>query len=77
VRGLDAGERFNISPERWFDAPLPNEAKLSLPGLALASATSSAALFTPRAGLTTSRLGTEATIVIGLKSFSTSKGSLA
>jgi hypothetical protein len=24
---------FSISPDRWFDAPLPNDAKLSAPGL--------------------------------------------
>ena len=68
---------FSISPERWFDAPLPNDAKLSCPGLLRASATSSAALFTPRAGWTTSRFGTEAISVIGLKSRSASNGSLA
>jgi len=31
----------NASPTRWFEVPLPNDAKFSAPGLARASATSS------------------------------------
>ncbi len=32
---------LNISPVRWIRLPTPEEAKVSLPGLALASATKS------------------------------------
>ncbi|RYY93548.1 MAG: hypothetical protein EOO24_26570, partial [Comamonadaceae bacterium] len=55
------------SPERWMLLPLPDEPMFSLPGLPLASAVSSATLFTGTEGLTTSTLGTAPTLAMGMK----------
>ena len=44
----------SISPAKWVPLPTPAEEKLSWPGLAFAAATSSATVFTPRDGGTTS-----------------------
>jgi hypothetical protein len=64
---------LNSSPDRWIEVPLPELAKFSLPGLALAtrarSCTELMPYFCALAGLSTSTLGTPATSVIGTKSF--------
>jgi hypothetical protein len=62
------------SPDRWFDVPWPKDAKSSLPGCDLARATSSFTFFAGTSGCTTRMFGTEATSVIGAKSFSASNG---
>ena len=48
--------------------PLPLEAKLSVPGFALAAAISSLTLAMPRRGLMTRMLGLSASSAIGVKS---------
>ena len=63
---------LSSSPDRWLDVPLPNEPKFSFPGLAFAKAISSRADFAGSSGLTTSRLGTDAVRVMGLKSLTAS-----
>jgi hypothetical protein len=56
----------NSSPDMCTDWPRPDDANDSLPGLAFASATSSATVFAGTAGFTTSTLGLEITEVIGV-----------
>jgi hypothetical protein len=56
----------------WF----PTQAKVYLPGLAFTSATSSGTVFAGMSGLTTKMLGTCHNMLIGVKSFSASNGSL-
>jgi len=59
---------LNSSPERCCDVPLPLDAKLYLPGLALSSAINSRTSFAGNSGLTTSMFGTRTISVIGAKS---------
>jgi len=60
----------NTSPARWMDVPLPAEAYVSLPGSRRAwASTSLTDLSLLRAGLTTSTLGTSASRLTGVKSF--------
>ena len=47
----------NRSAARWEAEPMPAEAKFSLPGLALATATRSATVFHPFDGAATSTVG--------------------
>ena len=63
---------LNSSPARCGRPPTPAEAKLSLPGCAFASATSSSILFAGTLLATTSISGTVTTRVIGAKSRATS-----
>ena len=69
--------RLNNSPERCPVLPVPADAKVSWPGLALASATSSFTLFAGNEGVTASRLTAMPSGVMGLKSRTGSYGSLA
>ena len=48
------------SPARWLVEPLPDDPQNSVPGFALARATSSVTLPTPTDGCTASTIGTEA-----------------
>ena len=60
----------NSSPARWIDVPLPAEAKVTLPGSALACAITSATVFAfDWAALVTSTLGTTASRETGAKFF--------
>ena len=68
---------FSISPQRCGLVPEPPEPKKYLPGLAFTRATSSGTVFTGKAGLVTKMLGTDHSMLIGVKSFSASNGSLA
>ena len=61
----------------WPSEPVPGEAKVYLPGLALASATNSCMVLAGTLGCTTKTLGTLITLVMGAKSFTASYGSLA
>ena len=66
---------FNKSPAMCSEEPMPPMAKLSLPGLALARVSSDFKSAAGTAGLPTSRLGTVAIMLMGVKSSSGSKGS--
>ncbi len=72
---------LNSSPARWIEVPLPLDAMLILPGLALAYLMKSGTLLMPRlrafSVCITITLGTPATIVIGTKSLIGSYGSLS
>src|SRR5688572_25156090 len=68
---------LNSSPDRWIEVPLPLEAKLMVPGLDLATATSSGTVFAGTDGCATSTFGTPATSTIGAKSFAASYGIFA
>lgn len=57
--------------------PAPPDAKVYLPGLALARATSSGIVVAGISGLTTRTFGTNHSMLIGVKSFSASNGSLS
>ena len=59
---------LNISAARCDEPPVPLEAKLSVPGLALANWTSSLIDFTGTAGWTTTTSGADAIRLIGAKS---------
>ena len=59
---------LNITPNRCCEDPGPPEPKLSLPGLDLASATSSCAVFAGDEAGTTRKLGTVYTSATGAKS---------
>ncbi len=59
----------NNSPARWVDVPAPDEAKVRFFSSFLSSATSSATVFTPRLGSTSSTFGRKATSATGSKSF--------
>ena len=61
---------LNSSPARCDEVPLPAEQKLSVPGLATASATSSDTVFTGIVGELTSTSGAEVISVTGARSFS-------
>ena len=63
---------LNISPAMWKPLPLLAEAKLSLPGCALASAISSSTFFAGTAGFTTSTNGPVASMLTGSKSLTVS-----
>ena len=63
---------LNSSPARCGRLPGPEEAKLSLPGCFLASATSSSMFLAGTFSATTSISGTLATSVTGARSFSVS-----
>lgn len=65
----------NSMPARWLAPPVPEMAKFTVPGLALASATSSRTLLAGNAGLAASRCGEYATSTTGAKSFTGSNGS--
>ena len=65
---------LNSSPERCWVVPTPAEPKVSLPGCARASATSSATLFAGTSSLTTRTLAVKQSCVIGAKSFTGSNG---
>src|SRR4029079_7266367 len=65
---------LNSSPDRWIDVPLPDDAKLSLPGFAFAYAISSCTDLNGNDGLTTSTFGTPATRITGAKSLTWSYG---
>src|SRR5450830_486342 len=62
------------SPVRCVEDPAPDEVKFSLPGLALAHATSSAILLTGSDAVTTTTLVTAPTSVTGAKSLIGSYG---
>ena len=57
------------SPERCATPPAPEDAKLSVPGFALASAISSCTFFAGTAALATSTTGMSATMLTGARSF--------
>ena len=63
-----------FSDARWTWLPTPAEPKLTLPGLALASAISSLTLLIAEDSGTTTSIGPLATLVIGARSFCVSKG---
>ena len=65
----------NNSPARWPEVALPEDEKLIVPGLALASAISSRTLFAGSEGLATRMLLRITPIEIGVKSLIGSKGS--
>ena len=67
---LTPAMELKSSAERCVDWPLPEEAKLSVPGFALASAISSATFFAGRAGLTTITSGPLVSCETGTKSLS-------
>src|SRR5205085_8594180 len=62
----------NSSAERWSEEPLPEEAKLTLPGVFFRCASSSATLLSGELIGTTSTLGACTATVIGSRSFSAS-----
>ena len=72
---------LNSSPAMWMEVPLPLDAMLNLPGLALAWRTKSAAVWmlslVAFSAFITITLGTPATRVTGAKSFCGSKGILS
>ena len=72
MRAID----LNSSPARCWVVPTPAEAKVSVPGCARASATSSLTLFAGTSLLTTKMLGVKQSWVIGAKSLTGSNGSL-
>ncbi|MNN96838.1 hypothetical protein D3C81_2158870 [compost metagenome] len=59
---------LNISPDRWMDEPLPEDAKVMPMGVSLANLMYSGRLCTGRLGLTTSKLGILAMSPMGSKS---------
>ena len=61
------------SPARWLTVPVPDDAKLSLPGCALASAINSLTDFAGTAGCTRTISGTIAVCTTGEKSRTGSK----
>ena len=65
---------LNSSTARCDEVPLPNEAKLSLPGLALASATSWLTVLASKLGCAISTWFTRATSETGVKSLIGSQG---
>jgi len=67
---------LNISPSRWGALPLLDEANDSFPGLALAYATTSNTDFIGRSALIVMTIGSSATSMIGVKSFTGSYGRL-
>src|SRR5215467_2483332 len=67
----------NCSPARWGWVPVPPDAKLYLPGLALINATSSSTLLGGSEGCTERTAGDLTAIVIGAKSLTGSNGSLS
>jgi hypothetical protein len=66
----------NSMPASCGAPPMPEIAKLSLPGYALASATSSLTFLTSTSGLTASTCGEYDTITTGVKSLAGLNGSL-
>ena len=66
---------LNSSPDMCGAPPVPLEANVSLPGLALPYAMSSFTLFTGSLGLTTSTSGTTCVRITGSKLFTVSYGS--
>src|SRR5215212_11585862 len=66
----------NITPARWLDEPIPAEDMFSLPGCALASATSSFTVLAGNDGCATSTASAFTMLDTASKSFSTSKGRL-
>ena len=60
----------------WPSEPVPGEAKVYLPGWALARAMNSFMVLAGTLGWTTNTLGTLITLVMGVKSFLASYGSL-
>jgi hypothetical protein len=69
--------RAKVSPTMCDDEPVPNEPKLSLPGLAFAWAMNSFRLLAGNSGLTTSTRYDRQICETGSKSFSGSYGTLA
>ena len=65
---------FNICPSKCATDPLPEEARFSFPGLALAYATNSLTLLIGKEGLITMTNGKVANEPIGARSFSVSNG---
>ena len=65
---------LNISPARCVTVPPPAEAKLIVPGLAVASAINSRELAAASAGLATRMPATLHRWITGSKSFSVSNG---
>jgi hypothetical protein len=63
---------MNISADMWIDVPLPEDAKLILPGLLFARAMNSATDFAGTEGLTSMTFGTRAIMATGTRSFSRS-----
>lgn len=59
---------FSISPARWLEVAVPDEAIDSMPGFAFASATSSATAFAGTDGCTSSTFGIDTTCATGAKS---------
>ena len=68
---------LNSSLERCGVVPMPGEAKVYLPGLALSRSTSSFIEFAGMPGLTNRPLGEPPAMVTGVKSLSGSYGALA
>src|SRR5260221_622460 len=58
---------LNISPAIWSEVPLPEAAKLSLPGLLFASAMNSATDFAGTEGFTTMTFGMRAIIAVAAR----------
>src|SRR5215475_15422584 len=67
----------NCSPARWGWVPVPPDAKLYLPGLALINATSASTVLGGSEGCTERTAGEVTAIVIGAKSLIGSNGSLS
>ena len=67
---------WNDSAARCATVPLPDDAKLMLPGCALASFTTSASVWKGESALATITSGELATRLIGVRSFTGSYGSL-
>ena len=63
---------LNISADMWIEVPLPEDAKLILPGFAFASAMNSATDLAGTEGFTIITFGTSATIAAGARSRSRS-----
>jgi hypothetical protein len=63
---------LNFSPLMCVPLPFPAEAKLSAPGFCFAAAMSSATVFMPAEGATTSTFGCPASGTISTKSFTVS-----
>src|SRR5918992_746903 len=57
------------SPHRWLVVPAPPDAKLSEPGLLLASAMTSAIDFAANCGCAIQRFGVVAALITGVRSF--------
>jgi hypothetical protein len=69
---LTPAASLNSSPVRWKTVPLPEEAIVSWPGFAFASAMSSLTEVAGTPGSTASTTGSEATTEIGAKSLTVS-----